>query len=283
VKPMFALAIASHRVPALNAAFRKHLGLEDTFAEVQSDQESGKVWKPVSFKAFKCHLFTQEAVAHIVHQVWPDGKEPAAKPASGAQSSAAQSDEKKRKRQSSKIQRDSEWGRLVAQQEKEYKRQYIQLWGLFETVMQQMQCRDPTRPDLADFCRNCRNLGARWCMLMPKNRCGALYLHTIMMHGGAFMEHLLPLKLTIGMLENSGAERRHQKGKVHFRKSLAGGGKQYSDMTAHQNRSAYLTIRGILIWQYGRDLVALEEMKVAEATTPEKLSCRGRDQARLYH
>jgi hypothetical protein len=83
------------------------------------------------------------------------------------------------------------------------------------------------------------------------------------------MEHLLPLKLTIGMLENSGAELRHQMGRVHFRKSLAGGGKQYSGMTAHQNRSAYLTIRGILIWQYGRDLVALEEMKLAEAPTPK--------------
>jgi hypothetical protein len=50
-------------------------------------------------------------------------------------------------------------------------------------------------------------------MVMPKNRRDALYLHTLMMHGGAFMEHLLPLKLTIGILENSGAERRHQTGK----------------------------------------------------------------------
>ena len=279
VRPMFARAIASHRVPALNAAFHKHLGLENTFAEVQSDQGSGKVWKPVSFKAFECHHFTQQAITRILHQVWPDDEARAAKPAAGAQSSATQSGETKRKRQSIKKQLDSEWGMLGAQQQLEYKRQYIQLWGLFEIVMGQMRCRDPTRPDLVDFGRNCRSLGARWCMLMPKNRCGALYLHTLMMHGGAFMEHLLPLKLTIGMLENSGAERRHQIGKVHFRKSLAGGGKQYSGMTAHQNRSAYLTIRGVLIWQYGRDLVALEEMKLAEAPTPDRPTCRGRNQA----
>jgi hypothetical protein len=111
---------------------------------------------------------------------------------------------------------------------------------------------------------------------MPKNRCGALYLHTITMHGGDFMEHLLPLKLTIGMLENSGAERRHQIGKLHFRKSLGGGGTRYAGMTAHQNRSAYLTLRGVLIWQYGRDLVAIEEMALSEAPTPEKASCRRR-------
>jgi hypothetical protein len=149
---------------------------------------------------------------------------------------------------------------------------------VFLTVMDQMRCRDPERVDLVDFGKNCRDLGARWCMLMPKNRCGSLYLHTIMMHGGAFMEHLLPLNLTIGMLENSGAERRHQIGKVHFRKSLGGGGTRYSGMTAHENRSAYLTIRGVLIWQYGRDLVALEEMRLSEAPTPAKKSCRGRGQ-----
>jgi hypothetical protein len=142
--------------------------------------------------------------------------------------------------------------------------------------MDQMRCRDPERKDLVDFGKNCRDLGARWCMLMPKHRCGALYLHTITMHGGDFMEHLLPLNLTIGMLENSGAERRHQIGKVHFRKSLGGGGRRYSGMTAHQNRSAYLTIRGVLIWQYGRDLVALEEMKLSEAPTPVKQTCRAR-------
>ena len=72
------------------------------------------------------------------------------------------------------------------------------------------------------------------------------------------MEHLLPLNLTIGMLENSGAERRHQIGKVHFRKSLAGGGKQYSGMASHENRTAFLTLRGVLIWQFGRDLLAQE-------------------------
>ena len=119
-------------------------------------------------------------------------------------------------------------------------------------------------------------------MMMPKNRCGALYLHTLMMHGGAFMEHLLPLKLTIGMLENSGAERRHQIGKVHFRKSLAGGGRHYLGSASNQNRSAYLTIRGVLIWQFGRDLLAQEIAKEEQGPAPLKQSCRSRN-ACGYH
>jgi hypothetical protein len=112
--------------------------------------------------------------------------------------------------------------------------------------------------------------------MMPKNRCGALYLHTLMMHGGAFMAHLLPLELTIGMLENSGAERRHQIGKVHFRKSLAGGGKLYSGMASHENRTAFLTLRGVLIWQFGRDLLAQSIAKEEQGPAISSESCRSR-------
>jgi len=60
------------------------------------------------------------------------------------------------------------------------------------------------------------------------------------------------------MLENSGAERRHEIGRVQFKKSLSGGGKAYQGMISKDNRSAYLTLRGLLIWQYGRDYLALE-------------------------
>ena len=169
------------------------------------------------------------------------------------------------------------WGGGVSEwQQQNYKQQYLHLWRIFNTVMEQMRCRDPERDDLKHFGQNCRDLGARWCILMPKNRCGALYLHTIMMHGGAFMQHLLPLELTIGMLENSGAERRHQIGKVHFRKSLAGGGKQYLGMASHENRTAFLTMRGVLIWQFGRDLLAREIAKLAQAQPPLKESHRSR-------
>ena len=58
VKPMFARAISTNRVKALNEAFKQHLGLEDVFAQVQSEHGSGKVWKPVTFKAYEYRWFS---------------------------------------------------------------------------------------------------------------------------------------------------------------------------------------------------------------------------------
>ncbi len=43
-------------------------------------------------------------------------------------------------------------------------------------------------------------------MLLPSNRCSSCYLHTLVHHGGDFMDYCLELKLTIGMFENSGAK-----------------------------------------------------------------------------
>jgi hypothetical protein len=91
VQPMSARAIASNRIPALNKAFKEHLGLDNMFAEVQSDQGTGKVWKPISFKAFEYHLFTLSAVEKVLHQVWPDHDEPQVEPASKAKSGASAS------------------------------------------------------------------------------------------------------------------------------------------------------------------------------------------------
>ena len=279
VKPMFARAIATNRVKALNSAFEAHLGIDGAFAQVQSEDGSGKAWKPISFHGYECSLFTkmlketatrpyEPAIDRVVHEVWPDSGqavplEPQARSISG-------------KRGRKPTSREKEWVGLSEDQQLEYKRQYLHLWSIFGTVMEQMRCRDPNRQDLKTFGRNCRDLGARWCVMMPKNRCGALYLHTVMMHGGAFMEHLLPLNLTIGMLENSGAERRHQIGKVHFRKSLAGGGKQYTGMASHENRTAFLTLRGVLIWSFGRDLLAQEIAREDLRPATAKVSCRGR-------
>lgn len=59
VKSMFARAISSNGVKALNSAFKKHLGLDEAFAQVQSENGSGKVWKPVGFHGFECRLFSK--------------------------------------------------------------------------------------------------------------------------------------------------------------------------------------------------------------------------------
>jgi hypothetical protein len=63
------------------------------------------------------------------------------------------------------------------------------------------------------------------------------YLHTL-------VEYFLELNLTIGMLENSGAERRHEIRRVQFKKALSGGGRAFRGTKAFENRSAYLTLPG---------------------------------------
>jgi len=42
------------------------------------------------------------------------------------------------------------------------------LFKLFHVVAFQMRCKDPANTTLKDFGMNCRNFGARWCMLMPR-------------------------------------------------------------------------------------------------------------------
>ncbi len=50
--------------------------------------------------------------------------------------------------------------------------------------------------------------------LLPSNRCSSFFLHTLVHHGGDFTVYSLERKLTIVMLENSGAEQRHEIGRV---------------------------------------------------------------------
>ena len=92
------------------------------------------------------------------------------------------------------------------------------------------------------------------------------------------MEYCLQRNLTIGMLENSG----HEIGRVQFKKALSGGGKAYRGTQAFENRSAYLTLRGILIWQYGRDILAGMEAgaRAQRLQTPPQAGSRTRPSVR---
>jgi hypothetical protein len=94
------------------------------------------------------------------------------------------------------------------------------------------------------------------------------------------MEYCLQRKLTIGMLENSGAERRHEIGRVQFKKALSGGGKAYRGTKAFENRSAYLTLRGLPIWQYGRDMLAEMEAEARAQRLQGRPQAQSRKRAR---
>ena len=229
VKDMFGRAIESRRVTKLKEAFKTHLGLENKF--VRSEKTKG--WNKVSLYGYECWRFAEldesgvSKIEKVIREVWPDGAE---------------------------IVKGSSAGSGL--RDGEFRDAYCGLWRLFNSVMLQTRCKDPSNPDLAEYGANCRDLGARWSMLLPSNRCSSFYLHTLVHHSGDFMEYCLQRKLTIGMLENSGAERRHEIGRVQFKKALSGGGKAYRGTREYENRSAYLTLRGLLIWQYGRDMLA---------------------------
>jgi hypothetical protein len=69
------------------------------------------------------------------------------------------------------------------------------------------------------------------------------------------------------MMSNSGAERRHEYGRRAFRRSLCGGcwAKHDQELANKANMSAFLTLREILIWQYGSDLLSHEKARRAAA------------------
>ena len=269
-KVFYSRAIAKGRTKQLNAAMEKYLNLKDRIKEVEVSGGK-KAWKRMAFKGYECITFSkplacegtfqaETAIERVLHEVFPPSE---IQSSTGAGAGKVQRPRKATPKEQRR-EANSDFSNETPQQEARFTELSCHLWRRFHVVTKQMRSKNPNDPALQTFGQTCRDLGARWCMFMPRNRCSSLYLHTLMMHGGQFMSYLLERGLTIGMLENSGAERRHQIGKLHFRKSLGGGGTLYFAMTGAENRSAYLTLRGLLIWQYGRDLLAyylmLDEM-----------------------
>ena len=280
-KVLYQRAIDTNKTAELAKAFDRHLGLKDRFRQVQASGSDKKVWKKLSLKGYECYPFSkslaaagtlpaESAIERVVREVWPcqvsaQQPDPVERPHVRRKAVTGQG-KGKGKQAPAPISVPAKPG-SDQPEEARFVELSCRLWRKFHVVTKQLRSKDPQDASLRDFGKNCRDLGARWCMFLPRNRCSALYLHTVMMHGGAFMTYLLRRNLTIGMLENSGAERRHQIGKVQFRKSLGGGGTLYFAMSGTEARSAYLTLRGLLIWQYGRDLLAYllaEEQRKAQ-------------------
>ena len=97
-----------------------------------------------------------------MHQVWPDsdGINPQVQVAQASSSPlTGPSSSRKRKLCSKAASKQAEWGGASAVQQQEYKRQYLHLWSIFATVMEQMRCRDADRQDLKDFGKHCIDLG----------------------------------------------------------------------------------------------------------------------------
>jgi hypothetical protein len=117
----------------------------------------------------------------------------------------------------------------------------------------------------------CREFCFRYQALFHKTHCKSFYLHTLLAHAGDFMRELEKHDMCLGMMSNSGAERRHEYGRRAFRRSLCGGcwAKHDPELANKANMSAFLTLREILIWQYGSDLLGHEKARRAAASLEE--------------
>jgi hypothetical protein len=151
--------------------------------------------------------------------------------------------------------------------------------GTTNSAMLQTLCKEPSNADLAKYGANCCDLGAMWCMLLPSNHCSTFQLHTLVHHDGGLHGVLLAAKLAIGMLENSGAKQRHEIRRVQFKIALSGRGKAHSGTREYENRCAYPTLRGLLIRQYGINMLAeMEaEARAQGMQKPAQAGSRKRD------
>jgi hypothetical protein len=149
----------------------------------------------------------------------------------------------------------------------------IVLWDCWAEVVELMSERDPTKlresvdsmhgDGFARFSKVCREFCFRYQTMFHKTHCKSFYLHTLLAHAGDFMRELEKHGMCLGMMSNSGAERRHEYGRRAFRRSLCGGcwAKHDSELANKKNMSAYLTLREVLIWQYGSDLLSHEKAR----------------------
>ena len=110
------------------------------------------------------------------------------------------------------------------------------------------------------FGKECRQFCCLYQTMYHEQHCRSFYLHTLLHHAGDFMRELHAHGMCLGMMANSGAERRHEYGRRAAKKAMTGGCwrakvPKYKEM---ENIFSYLTLREILIWQHGTDLVSYE-------------------------
>jgi hypothetical protein len=147
----------------------------------------------------------------------------------------------------------------------------LDLWEQWAKVVELMTERDfekvREKRGFENFGKECRDFCFMFQAMFHKAQCKAFYLHTLMAHAGDFMRELGKHGMCLGMMSNSGAERRHEYGRRAFKRSLCGGcwAKTNPDLAVKRNLSAFLTLREVLMWQYGADLWSHEMAVRADA------------------
>ena len=141
------------------------------------------------------------------------------------------------------------------------------MWRQFAVVEKLMSERDPaalkkdiiaSEDGFARFGKECREFIFRFQSMSMLDYSKSYYLHTLLHHAGDFMRALQAEGFTLGMMSNSGAERRHEYGRRASRKALASNGwrKKNSVYDQKTNLIIYLTLHEVLKWDYGEDLIS---------------------------
>jgi hypothetical protein len=143
----------------------------------------------------------------------------------------------------------------------------IEVWRQWAVVEKLMSERFPDKlkedviggeDGFARFGKECREFIFRFQSMSTEDYSKSYYLHTLMDHAGDFMRALEQEGFTLGMMSNSGAERRHEYGRRASRKALASNGwrKKKPEYDKMENLLVYLTLTEVLIWDYGEDLLS---------------------------
>jgi len=145
-------------------------------------------------------------------------------------------------------------------------RQYVPrvtaLWAQWSKVVHIMKERDPEKvrgeQGFARFGKECREFCRLYQAMYHEQHCRSFYLHVLMHHAGDFMRELEREGMCLGMMSNSGVERRHEYGRRAAKKALAGGcwKSKSAALAGKANLFAYLTLKEVLIWQCGTDIVS---------------------------
>ena len=115
------------------------------------------------------------------------------------------------------------------------------------------------------FGMECREFIFRFQAMSTEDYSKSYYLHTLLHHAGDFMRELKKEGMTLGMMSNSGAERRHEYGRRASRKGLASNGwrKKIPEYDTMKNLAVYITLKEIWMWDYGGDLLSHEVARLS--------------------
>ena len=138
------------------------------------------------------------------------------------------------------------------------------LWAQWSKVVNLMKERDPekvrSQQGFARFGKECREFCRLYQAMYHEQHCRSFYLHVLMDHAGDFMRELEKHGMCLGMMSNSGVERRHEYGRRAAKKAQTGycNRRRCADLAGKQNLLAYLTLKEVLIWEHGMDIVSHE-------------------------